>query len=318
MNKKLIDKNNFNLKIIFLIFLLSLSFFNPSTYAIQNKILFKINKEIVTSVDILDEINFLILMNEDFKKFNKKQLVEIAKNSLIKEKIKKIELTNKKINLNFDNKYFEQIVINYFKSQKINSIEDLKKILEKNNLEFKKIKTKLSTEFLWNRLIFEKFSRNIKINRSLIKNEINKKKIQTEFLLSEIVFNIDNKENLNKKFKEIKEVIEADGFSKAALIFSISNSSNNSGKIGWINENSISSKIKKEIFKSKIGKVTNPIQIPGGFIILKLEDKREVRVGIDIENEIEKVVIKKTNEQLDQFSNIYFQKIKKNIKINEL
>ena len=107
-------------------------------------------------------------------------------------------------------------------------------------------------------------------------------------------------------------------FSKAALIFSISDSSNNSGKIGWINENSISNKIREEISKNKIGQITNPIQIPGGFIILKLEDKREVKVGVEIEKEIEKVVIKKTNEQLEQFSNIYFQKIKKNIKINEL
>ena len=137
-------------------------------------------------------------------------------------------------------------------------------------------------------------------------------------MLSEIVFNLDKKKDLNKKYEEIKKIIETDNFSKAALIFSISDSSNNSGKIGWINENSISNKIREEISKNKIGQITNPIQIPGGFIILKLEDKREVKVGVEIEKEIEKVVIKKTNEQLEQFSNIYFQKIKKNIKINEL
>ena len=317
MNKKLID-NKLNFKIILFIILLSLSFFNSITHGVQNKILFKINKQIVTSIDILDEINYLILMNKDFKKFNREQIVEIAQNSIIKEKIKEIELNNKNINPQFDNTIFEQIVINYFKSSEINSIENLKEILKKNNLQFEKIKKKLSTEFLWNKLIFEKFSKNVKINRSLIEKEINKKKIQTEFLLSEIVFNLDKKTDLNKKFEEIKKIIETDNFSKAALIFSISDSSKNSGKIGWINENSISNKIKEEISKNKIGQITNPIQIPGGFLILKLEDKREVKVGVDIEKEIEKVVIKKTNEQLEQFSNIYFQKIKKNIRINEL
>ncbi len=317
MNKKLID-SKLNFKIILFIILLFLLFFNSITHGVQNKILFKVNKQIVTSIDILDEINYLILMNKDFKKFNKEQIVEIAKNSIIKEKIKEIELNNKNINPQFDNTTFEQIVINYFKSPEINSIENLKEILKKNNLQFEKIKKKLSTEFLWNRLIFEKFSKNVKINRSLIEKEINKKKIQTEFLLSEIVFNLDKKKDLNKKYEEIKKIIETDNFSKAALIFSISDSSNNSGKIGWINENSISNKIREEISKNKIGQITNPIQIPGGFIILKLEDKREVKVGVEIEKEIEKVVIKKTNEQLEQFSNIYFQKIKKNIKINEL
>ncbi len=171
---------------------------------------------------------------------------------------------------------------------------------------------------LWNRLIYKKFSRNIKIDKDLIKEKIKKNKIQNEYLLSEIVFTVENKKNFKNKFELIKKTIKDEGFSKAALVYSISESAKNSGKIGWIRESSISNKIKNEIEKIEIGKITDPIKMPGGFLILNLEDKKEIKIKVDLQKELDLIVIKKTNEQLNQYSNIYFQKIKKNIKINEL
>ena len=61
-----------------------------------------------------------------------------------------------------------------------------------------------------------------------------------------------------------------------------------------------------------------PIVIPGGFLILKIENTREIDVEFDLEQEIQNIIKKKTNEQLNQLSNIYFNKIKKNIEVNEL
>ena len=67
-----------------------------------------------------------------------------------------------------------------------------------------------------------------------------------------------------------------------------------------------------------IGKISKPIVVPGGYLILKIEDVKEINVEFDIENEMNLIVKEKTNQQLNQYSNIYFNKIKKNIKINEL
>jgi len=171
---------------------------------------------------------------------------------------------------------------------------------------------------MWSELIFKKFSKNIKINKKLIRNEISKKKTQEEFLISEIVFNVKDKDDLNMKINLIKREIMNTNFYRAAIIYSISETSVDGGKIGWIKENSLSVKIKNELKKIKIGEITKPIQIPGGFIILKIEDKKETALKLDIDKEIESVVKRKTNEQLNQFSNIYFNKIQKNISINEL
>ena len=80
----------------------------------------------------------------------------------------------------------------------------------------------------------------------------------------------------------------------------------------------MSSKIKKIIKKIKIGNYSKPIVVPGGFLILSIEDIREVENDFDLNTEINKIIKEKTNEQLNQFSNIYFKKIKKDVTINEL
>ncbi len=177
---------------------------------------------------------------------------------------------------------------------------------------------KITIQLMWNEIVLKKFSKSIKIDKQLIKEEISKKSVQDEFLISEIVFNIKNKNELNKKFEGINAEIKKSNFSKAAIIHSISGSSVNGGQIGWVKESSFSKAIKNEIANIQIGEITKPIKIPGGFIILKIENIRKIRLELNDKEEIEKIIKRKTNEQLNQFSNIYFNKVKRNVRIDEL
>lgn len=287
-------------------------------FALENKILIKINNETVTTIDIFNEVKYLTLLNEEFKKFKQSEIFEIAKNSIIRQKIKEIELKKffKKIEL--DEKFIEKFAIDYFSKFNVNTYQDLEKLLTVNKLKIKDIKKKITIQLMWNEIVTKKYSQNIKIDKKLIKEEISKKRIQDEFLISEIVFNVNNKNELNKKFRNIKDEIEENSFSKAAIVHSISSSSINGGEVGWIKESSLSNKIKNEIKNIQVGEITKPIKIPGGFIILKIEKMRKIRLELDDNEEAEKIVRKKTTEQLNQFSNIYFNKIKKNVRIDEL
>ena len=286
--------------------------------ALENKILFKVNDEIITTLDIYDEIKYKNFFNKEFKNFKKDKKYIIAKNAIIKDIIKEIELKKffKKIEL--EDKFIEKFAINYFSRFKIDSIDDLELLLKNNDLKLVDIKKKITIQLMWNELILKKFSKSIKINEELIKNEILEKKFQQEFLISEIVFNISNKNELESKFNDIKKEIKINGFSNAALIYSISSTSINGGKIGWIKESAMSNEIRKGLFNTNIGEITKPISIPGGFLILLNENKRETLLKFDVNKEIEMIIKRKTNEQLSQFSNIYFNKIKKDVKINEL
>ena len=108
------------------------------------------------------------------------------------------------------------------------------------------------------------------------------------------------------------------GFENSALEYSISETSTSGGNIGWVSESSINKNILKKISKIDINNYTEPITIPGGFLIIKLNNKRITKREIEMDDELKKIVKVKTNEQLNQFSKIYFNKIKKNIQINEL
>ena len=317
MNKKLKSNNfiNFNYKIfIFLYILISLP---TQILSIENKILLKIDNNIITTMDVLNEIQYLKLLNQDFDSFDEDKIYKIAKNSIIRDVIRESDLKKhfKKINLN--EVFIEKFALEYFSKLNLNSIEDLEKFLIKNNLKLDYIKKKIMTQLMWNDFILKKFSQNVKIDKNKIERQISAKKLQQEFLISEIVFNIKNRNELEKKFNEIRKEIENNGFSKAALLYSISDTSTNGGKVGWVRETSLSNEIKNLVKIINVGEITKPINIPGGFIILFKEDKRETLVELDAKKEIDKIIKIKTTEQLNQFSNIYYNKIKKNVNIYE-
>ena len=298
--------------IIFSIIIFSISL------AIENKILFKVNNEIITSMDILTELKYLGIINKDLKKTTNNQAFEIAKRSLIREKIKEIELKRLLKEIEVDEKFLNNLLIDYFKSINIKTISEFEKFFISQDIDPNLIKKKISIEILWNQLIYSKFKQNVKIDRKSIQNELSNNVKKKEFLLSEILFNINESEKLNDKIILLKKEIKEKGFSQTALTYSISDTSNKGGKLGWVSETIMSQKIKNEVKKIKVGDYTNPIVIPGGFLIIKIEDIREKDNSSDLNNEVEKIIKDKTNEQLNQFSNIYFNKIKKDIVIHEL
>ena len=306
-----------NFKKIILIFFYSLIFFSNAT-AIENKILFKVNNEIITSIDILTELKYLGTINNDLNKMPKNQAFEIAKKSLIREKIKEIELKKIFKEIIVEDEFINNLLVNHFESAEIKSIFDFEKYFLLLDISPNLIKKKISIEVMWNQFIFNKFNQNVKINKEIIKNELLTKDKQNEYLLSEIFFTINKNEILDKKTNLLEKEINDKGFSQTALIYSVSNTANKGGKLGWVKETIMSPKIKKIIKQIKINNYTKPIVLPGGFLILKIEDIRETDNDFDLNSEINKIVRKKTNEQLNQFSNIYFNKVKKNITINEL
>jgi len=304
-----------NYKVVFILFAIFL--FNQSI-ALENKILFKVNNKIITSVDIVEEIKYLKVINKNLKNIENNELYEIAKNSLIKEKIKEIEIAKYFENFEFDENIVNKILIDALRVKEINTFDKALDYLKNQKLDTETVINKIKIEMLWNQLIVMKFSKNLKVSQETVKKELLNKSNQKEFLLSEIVFDLKQGENFNSKFKQIKKIINEKNFSQAAVIYSISDTSNNGGELGWIKETAVANSIKKIISNTSVGKFTQPIKIPSGFLILKKNEERLVPKNINIEKETKQIVNEIKNYQLNQFSNIYFNKLKKNISINEL
>lgn len=310
---------NKKMKFILILFLNVVFIFNPVN-SLENKILIKINNEIITYLDILDEMNYLKAFNKNIRSLEEKQIYEIAKKSLVRDKIKSIEILRYVDKIEVNQKYINKIIKLTQEKIGTNSENEFKNYIKNFNLNLSKIETKISIEALWNELIISKYSKKIKIDESNIKNKLLAKdnKFIKKYLLSEILFAVDKNNDINKKFSEIKDSIDKVGFENTSLIYSISDSSKVGGKLGWVNENSLSKKIKLILKNLKIGDLTNPITTPGGLLILKIKDIELTKKKLDLKKEMKDMIMLEKNNQLNQYSNIYFKKISRNTEVNEL
>ena len=301
-------------------FLLSITI--SFTSADELKIKLKIENEIITNYDISDEINYLISLNNNLKKLSKKQIKILANESSIKDKIKYIEL-NKYFDLNKKDINLEKIIIQNLKYRlKKNSKEQLKLYFKEYKLEYDYIINKLYVEFLWNKLIYEKYISKVSLNEKELENKIkniiqNKAGIE-ELNLMEIVFDLKNNENANDKYNEILKTINEKGFENAANIFSVSGTAKFGGEVGWIKTTQLSNNVLEKLSGLEINKVSKPIQIGNNYIVLKIKEKKIVKENINLEAELNKLKQQETDRQLNQYSLIYFNKVKKGIFINEL
>ena len=304
--------NKIILYFIFLIF-----FFISSASSIENKIILKINNSIITNVDIINEANYLQALNPNLQNLKKDKILEIAKNSLIREKIKEIEIS-KTNSTSINSEYIESVIKSIYTKIGFKNKKEFIKHIKKFDVTIQVINKKLSDETLWNQLIYKKFYSKIKVDKEKIKKDldsINRK--SKSYFLDEIVYSAENNNETKILFKKIKESIVKNGFENTAAIYSISETSKTGGNLGWVSENTINKNILKYISEIKIGEFTNPILIPGGFLILKVRDIKQIEKKIDIEKELNSRIISMQNQQLNQYSNIYFKKIKKNILIDE-
>ena len=304
-----------NLKILFLVILIFLPI--GHLYASEVKIITKINNEIITNIDIEKEYQYLIALNKSLQDIEKDKIINYAKQSIIKEKIKKIELQKFYI-LNQKNEMIDIMIEGIYQNLDFNSTNEFKDYLKNRNLNFDEIYKKIEIETLWNQMIFEKYNNKVIINKENLKKEIlkNPKKVESYYLY-ELVYDYKNKDEVIKKYKQIMDSINLIGFKETVLKFSISQSKTNFGLLGWINKNALSDKIQKEITNLSKGEITKPIIVPSGILLLKLEDKKIENLDIDIDMALKEIIKFETNNQLNNYSVIHFNKVKSKLFIDE-
>ena len=287
-------------------------------HSIETKIIHYIQNEIITNIDIKNEFKYLVALNNSLKELDKEKILSISNESAIREKIKKIEISKNFKEIKINENYLELLLKDIYTRLNLGSINEFEVYLRDYNLKINDVKKKVSIDALWNEIIIQKYSSKIDINEDQIRQKILKNnKIQSkEYQLSEIIFEVQNKEEIEIKYNEVIKSINEIGFKNSAAIYSFSESAKIGGDIGWINENSINANIKKNINNLKVGNITKPIILSNGIMILKLINKKNVKNTINIENELKKAINYERDRQLNQYSKIYYNKIKKNLDFN--
>ena len=301
------------MKIKFLILLLFFIF--NQALSIETKIVHTIQNEIITNIDIRNEFKYLVALNNSLKELDKEKILNISNESIIREKIKKIEISKNFKEIKLNEEYADLLLKNIYSRLNLKSINEFETYLKNYDLKISDVKTKVTIDALWNELIIQKYGSKVNVNEIEIKKEILKNsKIQSkQYQLSEIIFDVVNKEEIQIKYDEVLKSINDIGFENSAATYSFSETAKVGGDIGWINENSLNNNIKKYINNLQIGEVTKPIILSNGILVLKLMNIKNIETATDIKNELKKAINYERNRQLNQYSKIYYNKIKKNL-----
>ena len=284
------------------------------------EIVVSIDNKVITNFDIQKEINYLLALNPSLNNLPKKQIYEIAKESLVREEIKEKEIL-KYYNINYKDPELILLIENIYNRLNIANENEFNKYLSNFDLSIEIISAKLAIEKAWNRLIFEKFNQFINLDELRLKKELEKNlsqpQTQNRYLISEILFQSKDEKEYQEILKNIEKTIEENSFETAASIYSISDSSKNGGEIGWVNKNEISDTIYNVLNKLSIGQFTQPIKIASGFLIIYLNDIKKEEQEFNVDEELKKMIISEKNRQFNEFSIIHFKKIEQQIFINE-
>ena len=296
-----------------------LIFFSPLN-AIESHIVLKVNNEIITNIDLEIEYKYLMILNDELKNADKDTMLKLAKESIIREKLKRNEL-EVYYKLNGKQDFLDEIVKQYYQKINIETLSDFVIFLNENDLELKTVKKKIEIEVMWNRLVGSKYGNQININEEVLKEQINnsseKNALITEYELSEIIFQVNDDIELVNKINLIQQDINEQGFKNSANIHSISDSSKFGGNIGWFNEKQLSKKINLAIKKLSIGEISKPIKITNSFLLLKVENKKQIKNKLDKKKLLAEAILFEQNKQYSQFSIIHYNKVKINSTISE-
>ena len=247
----------------------------------------KINNKIITNLDIEKEYRYLVSLNEKLNDLDKNSLMSLAKNSIIKEKIKLNEL-NKYIEIDIEDPFVVNYIEKFIKTKKFNNQDDFKNYLKKFDLDINEVKTKIAIELFWNELITTKFKSQLVIDIDKLEKEIQEyvkktKKYNNNYKLIEIVFQPKNENDLISLKAIIKKSILDVGFENTASLYSIADTSKLGGLIGWVKEEQLSKKINDKIKDLEIGGVSKIIKINNTFLYLKIVDKNKVEANLNKE-----------------------------------
>ncbi len=311
----MMNKKKLSFFVILLVLINLKSFSNEGVYIVYN-----VNNQIITNIDIKKESKYLTALNIQLSNLDKNKIFNISKESILRENVKKIEIL-KYFNLNAENPNLDLYIKNFYTKLKLNNIIEFKNYLKKNDLTLAYVRKKIGIELAWNQLIYEKYKSQVKIDTQKIKDQIKQTSSQINekvYLLSEIIFENDTKISFEQKVKNINQSINEIGFKNTANIYSTSDSAKFGGNLGWIEEKKLSKKILRSIEKLSTNEHSLPIQVGSAFLILKIEELKTQKKITDSAQELTKRIEYEKTRQLDQFSKIYYNKIRINTNIDEL
>ena len=284
---------------------------------INNSIIVKVGNEIITSIDVENEIKTLLfLRNLNINQENINRSKDYAIKALIRNSIKKSEIKKYDVQ-DFSQKELDTYLEKISKNLKVEKSQ-LKFLFSSKGIDYSIFIDRYKNLLKWNKLIFDIYKNQISLNTVEIENEIELRLTsvsQTDYNLSEIEIIIT--ENIDEEIKEIYDSIKKIGFKDTAKKFSTSTSGIDGGNIGWISDKTINKSYLKYLNNVKTGETTKPIKQEEILTILMINDKKIANPKkMDLEKLKALIIRQKKEEKLMLFSRSHFTSLESAILIN--
>ena len=290
---------------------------------ISNKIVLTVGSLPITLYDLKQEVKLLSILNPgQLENQSIEDLQSLGIESLTIKKIKEQEIKKNKLDDTEDEEFIEYEISRVLKSLNMDK-PALERVFSENQLEISDLKNHISIEIKWNRLVYGMYQNKIKIDEESVNKKVEeysmKENSYDEYFLSEIIVPVSDSQNPNDVYQKVKSRLFSEKFENVAREISISQTRDSGGEVGWINEKTIAEIVIKKIKDLNVGEITSPILIPEGIMIIKLNNKREIKNEINKDQLKRKIILNERDKMLATYSKMYFNKLKSNamIEIND-
>ena len=290
---------------------------------ISNKIVLTVGNLPITLYDLKQEVKLLSILNPGkLENESVEDLQNLGIESLTIKKIKEREIKKEQLD-NTENEEFVEYEISRILESLNMDMPTLERVFAENQLEIDDLKNHILIEIKWNRLVYAIYQNKIKIDEESVNRKVEeysmKKNSYYEYLLSEIIVPVSDSQNPNEVYQKIKGRLLSEKFENVAKEISISQTRDAGGKVGWVNEKTMAEIVIKKIKDLNVGEMTSPILIPEGIMIIKLNNKREIKNEIDKDKLKRQIILNERDKMLNVYSKMYLNKLKSNtmIEIND-
>tara|TARA_B100001996_G_scaffold358232_1_gene322660 strand:- start:4411 stop:5346 length:936 start_codon:yes stop_codon:yes gene_type:complete len=289
---------------------------------ISNKIVLTVGSLPITLYDLKQEVRLLSILNPgQLENESIENLQSLAIESLTIKKIKEQEIKKNQLDNIEDEEFVEYEISRLLKSLDMDK-DSFDKMLTENQLEINDLKNHISIQIKWNRLVYGIYQNKIKIDEESVNKQLEEysvKKSSYEYLLSEIIVPVSESQNPNDVYQKVKGRLIGEKFENVAREISISQTRDSGGEVGWVSEKTMAKIVIKKIKNLNVGEITNPILIPEGIMIIKLNNKRQIKNEINKDLLKKKIILNERDKILNTYSKMYLDKLKSNtmIEIND-
>ncbi len=270
------------IRLIATVALLAFPLFSAAQAQELQHIIAVVNDDAVSNRDVVERIRLVVVTSglNDSPEVRQRIAPQVLR-TLIDEHLRLQEAKRKNVSVT-DNEI--GFAISLIEQRNKMPVDSLLSFLESRKIDALTLVTQIRAEIAWNKLVNQRLRSLVTITDEDIDDELQRLRDsqgKPEFLLSEIFLTVDGASK-NRVVREnadelVKQVRAGASFANLADQFSEAISASDGGSIGWVTVNQLDGEVAAAVAALQPGQISDPIPTSGGYLVVKLDQRRQLQ-----------------------------------------